>query len=90
MNDVGQTYHCASTKDHCKFAIFIAILYYYDDNIIIVSEVRLRRINFILQDMGVGSISGKMLKNPHGDEKTKSSVQKRSLVQDMAHVFKDI
>jgi hypothetical protein len=62
----------------------------YDDNIIIVSEVRLRRINFILQDMGVGSISGKMLKNPHGDEKTKSSVQKRSLVQDMAHVFKDI
>jgi len=28
-NDGGQTYHCASTKDHCKFAIFITILYYY-------------------------------------------------------------
>jgi len=55
----------------------------YDDNIIIVLEVTPRRINFILQDMGVGSISGKMLKNPHGDEKTKSSVQKRRLVQDM-------
>jgi hypothetical protein len=48
----------------------------YDDNIIIVLEVTPRRINFILQDMGVGSISGKMLKNPHANEKTKSSVQK--------------
>jgi hypothetical protein len=48
----------------------------YDDNIVILSEVASRRINSILQDMGVGSISGKMLKNPHGDENTKSSVQK--------------
>jgi hypothetical protein len=30
----------------------------------------LRKINFVLQDMEVGSISGEMLKNPHGDEKT--------------------
>jgi hypothetical protein len=36
-----------------------------------------------LQDMGVGSISGKMLKNPHANEKTKSSVQKWPLVHDM-------
>jgi len=48
----------------------------YDDNIIIVSKVTSRRINSILQDMGVGSISGKMLKNPHGDGKAKSSVHK--------------
>jgi hypothetical protein len=46
----------------------------YDDNIVIVSEVASRIINFVLHDMGVGSISGKMLKNPHGDEKTRISV----------------
>jgi len=34
----------------------------------------LRKINFVLQDMGVGSINGEMLKNPHGDKKTKNNV----------------
>jgi hypothetical protein len=41
-----------------------------------------RRINFVLQDMGAGSISGEMLKNPHGDEKTRSNVQKQLPVED--------
>jgi len=36
----------------------------FDDNTIIVSEVTSKRINSILQDMGAGSISGKMLKKP--------------------------
>jgi len=33
--------------------------------------------------MGAGSINGKMVKNPPRDEKTKSSVQKWPLVEDM-------
>ncbi len=46
----------------------------FDGNIVIVSEITPRKINFILQDMGASNISGKMLKNSHGDEKTKTSV----------------
>jgi hypothetical protein len=47
-----------------------------NDDTVTVSESMLRKINFVLLDMEVGSISGEMLKNPHGDEKTRSSVQK--------------
>jgi hypothetical protein len=46
----------------------------FDDDIIIISKTISRKINFILQDMGVGSISGEMLKVPRGDKKTKNSV----------------
>jgi hypothetical protein len=35
-----------------------------------------RKINFVLQDMGVGNISGEMLKNPPGEEMTMTNVQK--------------
>jgi hypothetical protein len=34
----------------------------FDDDTIIVSKTMLRKINFVLQDMGVGSINGEMLK----------------------------
>jgi hypothetical protein len=53
-----------------------------NDDIVIVSEASSRIINFVLQDMGVGSISGKMLNNPLGNKKTMISVQKSPLVED--------
>jgi hypothetical protein len=46
----------------------------FDDDIIVVSRTMLRKINFVLQDMGVGSINGKMLKNPNGNKKTKNNL----------------
>jgi hypothetical protein len=45
-----------------------------NDDTVIVLEVTSRRIIFILQDMGAGIISGQMLKNPPGNEKTKISI----------------
>jgi hypothetical protein len=41
----------------------------FDDDIIIVSKVVSTKINFVLQDMGAGSINGKMSKNPPKDKK---------------------
>jgi hypothetical protein len=52
------------------------------DDILIVSETTSRRINFVLQDMGASNISGEMLKNPRGDKKTRSSVQKQPPIED--------
>jgi hypothetical protein len=48
----------------------------FDDDIVIVSKVASKRINYVLQEMGAGNISQEMLKNPQVDEKTKSNVQK--------------
>jgi hypothetical protein len=53
-----------------------------NDDIVIVSEVMSRKINFVLQDMGASIINQKMLKNPHVDKKIKISVQKCPLVED--------
>ncbi len=47
----------------------------FDSNDDIVNvKATSKRINFILHDMGASSISGEMLKNPFGDEKTRNSV----------------
>jgi hypothetical protein len=46
----------------------------FDDDTIVASRTMLRKINFVLQDMGVGSINGKMLKNPHEKKKTKNNI----------------
>jgi hypothetical protein len=46
----------------------------FDDYIIIVSKAASRKINFVLQHMGAGSISQKMLKNSHVYKKTKINV----------------
>jgi hypothetical protein len=54
----------------------------YDDDIAIVSKAASKIINFVLQDMGAGNISQKMLKNPPIYGKTKNSVQKRPPVKD--------
>jgi len=45
-----------------------------DDNIVIVSKTKSRIINFILQDMGAGTISQKMLKNPPINENNNNNV----------------
>jgi len=54
----------------------------YGDDIVIISKVASKIINFVLQDMGAGNISQKMLKNPPTYGKTKNSVQKRPPVED--------
>jgi hypothetical protein len=48
----------------------------FDDDTVIVSKTLLKKINFVLQDMGPGNISREMLKNPPRDKKSKNSVQK--------------
>ncbi len=59
----------------------------FDDNTIIISKTTSWRINSLLHDIRVGSINGKMSRNPPRNKKTKSSVQKWPLVEDMKSRF---
>lgn len=53
----------------------------FDDNIVIVSQVVSKKINFVLEDMmKANNISRQMLKNPLVNDKNKKNVQNKSLV----------
>jgi hypothetical protein len=54
----------------------------YDDDIVIVSKTKSRRIIFVLQDIGTNGISGEMLKNPPRNKQTKTNAQKQPPVED--------
>jgi hypothetical protein len=55
----------------------------FDDDTEFFSKATSKKINSILQDMGTNNISGKMLKNPLGDENTRCNVHKQPPIEDM-------